>query len=167
MSDHFKLTRAARGFLMAGSILVLAGCFRTVPVSLDTLRPQEQLRVSLSPQAAAQVAEVVGSQSQRVNARLVAVGPTEVSLLVSSAYREPGVRSSNLYQQVRVSRSDLLSVERRELDRGKTALVAGGAAAVAIAVAVKALTGTAGGDTSSPPGGGADARIPLLRLGVW
>lgn len=141
--------------------LVLAGCYQSVPVSLDSVRPSERVRVSVSPQAAEALEEVVGVRQYSVSARLAGLEPDGVSLLVPSAFEVEGTRSRDLYQQVRLAPADVLGVQRLQLNRRRTTLLAATAAIATAAIAVQILSGETGSSPLSPGGGSAEVRLPF------
>ncbi|MQA89395.1 MAG: hypothetical protein GEU90_04050 [Gemmatimonas sp.] len=141
--------------------VLLAGCYRQVPVSLENVGPSSRVRVSLSPAATDAVMEVIGLRQSTVTARVADVGPTSVSLLLPSAHGDPISGRRNLFQEVYVDRDDILGVQRLEFSRGRTGLSAAAVAIGAIAVGVALFSGESGSSPEFPGGGSEEALIPL------
>lgn len=153
------------GIVVIGSIL-LSGCYTYSPATLQSLRPSENVRIHLTETGTARVAEVLNDSRQTLEGELVDVSPQGVSVLVVSALLQRGTRSEALVQELLVAPEEVAGVQRRELDRFRTGMVAAAGAAVVAASIVRSWAGQRRGTTGPPTGGGEEARrpIPLDRL---
>lgn len=159
----------ARGLQAAGlaAVLLFAGCYRLVPVSPESATPPMRVRAYLTPEATARMAPVLGEARAELDGRLVERTPQGIFLEVRAGEIQQGMASEVLTQRLLLAPADVVGLQRRELDRGRTALVAGAGAAVLGAVVYDMLTGESGG-TGRPPGGGGppEVRIPLLAFPI-
>lgn len=125
-----KRVTCAEFLLGAASLL---GCYRFQPATIEAVPRGSTVRAVLAPVASERLRERHGIEGRTLSGTVMATNGETVSLWVASGPppREFGARP--LYQQVDVARADVLRVDMRELDRGKTTLAAlGGAAAVVI-----------------------------------
>jgi hypothetical protein len=161
MNGRSKTSRLAH--MVAATLLMLAlpACYQHVPVSLNYVQPSERVRISLSPSAAAELGDVVGIRQHAVSARLSSRSPTSVSLIVPSAYAMDGTSRRDLYQQVHLAPGDVLSVQRVQLNRGRTGMLAASAALATVAIAMKIFGGESGGGPLEPGGPSAEALHPF------
>ncbi len=145
---------------------LLTACYTYAPIEPVSARPGTNVRARVSGAAAAQLAPLLGTSDARLLAgrllhnradTLVVEVPTVMQTYI-------GGSPERLHQRVSIPRADLLELETRRLDRFRTAALAGTVAIIVGAIAVKALENDPG--TGGPPrdGGGAEARIPLVRL---
>ncbi|HWP36042.1 MAG TPA: hypothetical protein VNL18_00670 [Gemmatimonadales bacterium] len=141
------------------------GCYRYEPVTLDAVPQGATIRAVLSPAASAALMERQGISSGRhLEGTVLEDHGATLSLWVASVPASREFGSGVLYQQVDVLKSDVLRVDLRELDRGKTTFLAvGGAAAVAV-VARAALSGGTGESNSG--GGGVPPESRRTRLPI-
>src|SRR5690606_17225444 len=97
--------------------------------------------------------------------RLVETSGRSFYLEVTSAQVQQGMRTETLSQRLLLAPEDIVSLQRRELDRTRTYLMVGAGAAAVGALIYAAISGEAGGTTGRPPtGGGTEAVIPLLPV---
>ena len=161
-----RLRSTARLFLLvlAFGAPLLSGCFVYVPADPATVPPGDDVRLFVSRVGMAQLpVELVGNGTYligRFDGRIA----DSLRVRVPVAARQVGFMTQDLRQEVRVPTGEVVQFERRELSRGRTALLVagtvGGGAAIAALIS-GSLTG--GGD----PGPGEDlARIPLLSIPV-
>lgn len=155
--------------LAAGvSCLLLAGCYSYTPVDLDSVQPPQRVRAFLSPAGATRVEPLLNESRQVLTGELVEIDSDSVSLDVPSGYIERGMRTERLTQRLLFPRTELLGLQRRELDRVRTAGIVSAAAAAVGLVIYRVLTDESGGTTTPPPGGGPpEARIPIFRIPAW
>ena len=145
--------------------VLLAGCYTYAPVQPNSLQPGMGVRARISATAAEQVAPLLGVSDARVlTGKLIdnASGTmiVEVPTMVPA---RAGASAQSLYQRISIAPGQLVELESRQLDRGKTAIVVGAAAIIVGSGAYAAMKGGPGLDR--PPGGSStDARVPLLRL---
>jgi hypothetical protein len=152
----------ARFFLLA--VPLLAGCFVYVPADPATIPAGEEIRIFVSRVGMAQLPIEVASNGTYLNGRFEGRIADSVRVRVPVATRQVGFMTQDLRQEVRVPAGEVVQFERRELSRGRTALlVAGGVAGGAAVVALISGSITGGDD----PGPGDDlSRIPLLSIPV-
>lgn len=145
---------------------VLSGCYTYVPVRPETATAPMRVRAHLSPEGTARVTPVIGARAQ-LDGRLVETTPEGLYLEVPSAVVRDGMRTETLTQRLLVPREEVVSLQRRQLDRTRTYLFAGVGGLAAAALVYDALTGDSGGSQGGGPGsGGIEARLPLLVFPV-
>lgn len=138
-----------------------SGCYRHVAVPLESVTPSERVRVSVSPDAAGKLEEALGVRPGSVTARITGRSPEEVSLLVPSARGRVDRGTHDLFQQVRLAPADVVFVQRFQLDRGRTGLLAAGAAVLTLAAVAGIFSGDAGGTPALPSTPSAEIRSPF------
>src|SRR5690242_20901949 len=123
------------------------------------------VRARISAAAAEQVAPLLGVSDARIlTGKLVdnASGTmiVEVPTMVPA---RAGALAQSLSQRISITPGQLVELESRQLDRGKTAIVVGAVVVIGGSAAIAAFKGGPGLDR--PPGGSStDAKLPLLRL---
>lgn len=146
-------------------ILGLGGCYTLVPATVPGLTPGDQVRVevggTLSPELRMFVGE--GGSGGALSGTVDHRDADGLLLLLPSAYRPQGFHVETLHQRVRVPGINLLAVERRELDRGRTVLVVGAVGVVVGAIAWQAVSSRSGGNTAPTPDPG-PAQAPRLQV---
>ena len=147
--------------------LLLSGCFRYVPTPVDVAPPGDDVRLLVTRQGAndlAQVTEVEG-QVPMVRGTLLEREGANMLLRVPVGQRRDGFHTVSLDQTIRIPVSEILQVERRELDVPKTGfLVAGaiGGSAFIIFSIMNAFGESDGPDTGGPE----ESRIPLPFISI-
>lgn len=146
------------------------GCFRYVPVDAASVRPEEEVRVQVAPSAGGRVAQERGTYTTTLEGLLTLRGPDSLSLSLPlmSGGRES---ADGLRQTFFLGRGEIVSVERRQVDKAKTAVVTIGALVAAgafvTALSKGTLTPEPGDDGSGPitvsrsPRPGISFRIPI------
>lgn len=142
------------------------GCYRYQPATLDAVPQGATVRAVLSPAASEQLRVRHGINSgHHLDGTILVDHGAAVSLWVASGPVSRQFGGGVLYQQVDVLKSDILRVDLRELDRGKTTFVAISGAAV-VAVVARAViaggTGESNGGTGGPPPESRRSRLPIL-----
>jgi len=153
---------------LALSTLLSTGCFRYVPVTLETAPQGQDVRVLVTRQGAAELREIIDVPGEvpSLTGRLEALEGRDVLLRVPVGQRQAGFHTVSLDQTIRVPAGEILLIERREFDRGRTALLVGGAVAASTFIIVSIMQAF-GGDTSDPGDPGApESRIPLPFFSV-
>ena len=144
---------------------LLAGCYSLVEIDPSTVRPPERVRANVSVAGAVRVAEVLGSPRRALDGQLVERTPDGFYILLPTAVVQSGAGLQALNQRLLVLHEDLVSLQRRELDRTRTGLVALAGAGLVGTVLAVSLAGRSGSSRTGEPGDGpADARIPFLRI---
>jgi hypothetical protein len=141
--------------LLAGAVLVagpflLAACYTYVPVVGETPSPGEQVRVQLSQDQAVRLSERTGHTIRRLEGRVFRAEPDSLTLDVGWGAVYAGTMFEGRRDTLSFHRGDLLEVDRRELSRGRTALVSAGFVALVTTI-VLGITG--GADTGEPGNG--------------
>lgn len=144
----------------------MAGCYTYVPVNADAVSPGETVRARLTLRAREQVG-ARAAQDGELEGKLLERQDRSLTLFVPAARRQRGFFSEELHERVHLDRSDVIELERRQLDRPKTYVLSGVAAAVVLGIAIETLTGKTGGNTidRTDPGPSA-AVIPLFTFGI-
>jgi hypothetical protein len=160
-----KHMKATAGVLMLITA-ILPGCYRYVPVTVESVSPSETVR--------ARVASGAGSdgtarpqEPRTLEGELLARDDAGFTLFVPAAVRQQGFFTENLRERVRVSSADVIGIERRELDRARTFVLLGAGTAAVVALVIETLSGETGGNTiDRTPPGPAPVRVPVFSLRV-
>jgi hypothetical protein len=124
-----------RAAAVLAAALVCSGCFTYVPAPLDTVPPGGEVRVHLTREGvAADLARVAGEESPSVDGTLVRGDRDQLVVRVPVAIQATGILTRSLGQDVTIPATRISQLERRQLNRPRTALalVGGGAALVAV-----------------------------------
>src|SRR3954470_20049590 len=122
-------------------MLLLAGCYTYAPVQPAAVAPGTGVRARVSASAAEKIAPLLGSSDARLlagtlidnsSAGLIVEVPTMVVAGIAGA-------SQTLNQRVSIAPGELLELETRKLDRGRTTLMVGIVTAIAGSAALAAL----------------------------
>ena len=145
--------RSSRAAVLALSgAAVLVGCYQYVPASFDAMPIGARVRAQLSSEAEVAFRDSLGIDARVVQGTLVDREPQRVLLEVRTASGARAFGERSLYLRVAVTPQDVLRVESRELNRGKTSALAVALAGVAAFVILE-LTGRNRPGTPPPPGG--------------
>jgi hypothetical protein len=144
------------------AILTLsAACYRYTPASVDAVPPDTDVRARLSAAEADRLSEYMPAESRVLEGKVLERNGDSILLLVPVLSELRGNRVQTLHQRLEVSRSGIVDLELRQLDRGKTGLImAGGVAAVAAVVVNSVILG-ASSDRDRPGNGGSELVIRL------
>ncbi len=145
---------------MLASALLAAGCYRYVPVELETVPAGEGVRMYLTRTGMAAITELPMEAGPIVTGTLVSQDNGDVLLRVPIATRQQGFHIRSIGQDVRIPTGDIIQVERRQLDRLGTGLLIGGTGAVAALVMTLILDSRSDvvNDDSPVP----ELRVPLF-----
>lgn len=145
-------------------LLSLSGCYTYAPIQPSSIPPGASVRARVSATAAERIAPLIGVGDARLLTGRFA-GPDATGYLVevpTTTQVGPAGSLQSLAQRISIPRGDLLEIETRTLNRGRTAAVVGAAAVIGVATAINVLRGERGSDR--PPGGtSTDTRIPVVR----
>lgn len=148
----------------AGILLLCAcsaGCYRYEVATLDRLAPETDVRARVSSDAAERLRAEIGGEGRVVEGRFLGLDGDRMLVEVPAVRELRGMRVETMHQRVDLAPADILEIEVKALDRGRTYLVVGaGVAALAAVVIAQIIPG--GG--SRPPEGGdppAELRAPL------
>jgi hypothetical protein len=134
---------------------LLTGCYTYASVEPGAIRAGTSVRARVSATAADRLAPLLGTtDARRITGTVIDNGVDTIIVEVPTIARaEMGGSSGRpLHQRVSISRSELLEIETRTLDRFRTGALAGSAAIIVGAVVINAIKGDPG--TEGPPGGG-------------
>ena len=157
---------ACARLLVTAAAATQLGCYTYVPATLETVPVGARVRALITP-AAEQRLQPFGVSGTLLVGDVQSRDGDQVSLLVPSVPMGSAYGSRALYQQVVVASSDILRVDLRRLDRFRTGVAVGVAAAAVGAVAFSALGGWSGGSNGDGGGGPAESvRGWALRIPV-
>jgi hypothetical protein len=132
---------------------LFAGCYTYVPVDVGMVSPGMEIRARIAAQAAAKLADTLGlSDTRLLPGTLVSQHDGGITLSVQIA--PPGTTGAlnGIFQQVSVSKPDLLELEMARLDKTRTALAVGiVAGGIIVATALLHGQGSGGGPASEQP----------------
>ena len=153
-----------RAFLMMALVVLLAGCYRNVPAPLGAVSLGSDVVVRLTAQGIQRVEESTGVRRGELIGQLLQRAE-EVTVSVPLILQS-GMRSRGLRQEISVNADEVVSVNMRELDRGRTAIIVGGLAVAVgtmiVATVVNIIGGSAG---AGRPQGGDGSQQPALLNG--
>jgi hypothetical protein len=143
-------------------------CYSYRTIHLEDVRPDLAIRLRVTPEATGHVARVLGYLTQDVEGTFVSLRQDTILLTVATPTAPESRTIQLLYQRLDIPVSQVIEVQERTLDRGRTyACVAAGVAGAA-GVAVWAFTGVFGGSTGETPPPVDNRLVPaplLLPLG--
>ena len=141
----------ARGWAACSAFLLLGACYRYTPTP-DAPVAAGDVRLHLSDAGAKSVAPVIGEGMTSVSGRVISASESDLVLIVSET-AGPDRRVSWAGERITLPRSSLASVERRTLDRWRTAGVGalGVGAAGAVALIINAMGSRGDGDGNGGP----------------
>lgn len=116
--------------LFLAAALVSTGCFTYVPVEPAAVRPNEEVRVRITEQAALRVAPQVGRFTSEIEAELTPASEDSLTLSVWVGRDYRGTAFENVHQTFAVGRNEVLEIRRRQLDKPKTFIMGAGVVAV-------------------------------------
>ena len=145
-------TRARLGALAATLGL---GCYHYVPAALDTVPLGTEVRALMSTEREVALRDSLGVNLHPLHGTLVEREEGRVLLAVRTAVGSPAFGSQPLYQHIGLTPQDVLRVDVRRLQRGKTTTLALAVASVATLVTLRLLgklnPGSPGGGGGGPP----------------
>jgi len=150
--------------LVFAVIVATTGCYRYVPVDVAAVTAGTDVRARVKASAAEQLGPSLGLSDARVlSGPVVGLTPDGMTLRVASVPAGTLTAPEGLFQEILINRSDLIELESRRLDEGRTrlAVVAGLAGAAALAATI--LRGRSSGESAvnEPP-----ANFTLLHFRV-
>lgn len=152
-----------RGFVVT-LLPFAAACYRYAPVDTHALQPGMSVRARVTGATAEQIEPLLGmSDARLLNGRIITADADALIVEVPAVYRaEIGSSIQTLHQRVTIPRSGLLEMETRTLDRFKTTIVAGAAAAVLGAYILKSTVLDPGKEGLPPGGGGPELTVRIF-----
>lgn len=142
---------------------LLAACYRYAPADQGLLQPGTDVRARITAAAAEQIEPLLGTTDARVLTGVVVNAGADTLLVEvpTAARSNVGNQVVTLKQRVSVPRTSIIEIETRELDKMRTGMIVGPAAAIAVALLLKTVYGEPG-DARTPPGG----ELPEFRAGL-
>jgi hypothetical protein len=134
--------------------VLVAGCYTYSTIDLASATPGMDVRARVSAATAAQLGPSLGMTDARLLSGPVVHKEAEaLTIKVPSAPVGTIGAQEGLFQQILISRGDLLELESRQLDRTRTGVMIGAAFVGAAAIAITALHGHSSGDAAvtEPP----------------
>lgn len=161
-------TAGLRSLATAG-ICALSGCYSYVPVDLEAVRPGEDVRVTITREAAERMEPALPGDRTTLEGEVVQAEPGSLWVSVATGRRQSGFQFERMGQTVIFDWDETLEVELRTLEKQRTATAIGAAVVAVGAITWTALSGKTGGKSGPGPGDGpADDpflwTISLLRL---
>lgn len=149
MSDAATAARTRRRVLASVLLATVptSGCYRYVPAAGAPPAPGRTVRVSLTPAAQGSLAPMIGTGVVALEGDVVGATPDGLTLRVARLLTGARVPVAWTGGPVAVPTGAVATLERRELSRGRTALLVGGVALGAL------LLGAAVGSAASDGGG--------------
>jgi hypothetical protein len=152
----------SRGFTALLLVTFVTGCFRYVPTELAAVPDGRDVRVYLTRQGLAALDELPLESGPVVRGRLMHQYNGDVTLRVPVAMRQTGFHLNSIGQDVLIPTSDIVQIERRELDKFGTVLLIGGAAAVTAFIMTLILDSHSETVIDPPPT--EEIRVPFFTL---
>lgn len=141
---------------MPALLLLLPACYRYTPTTVDELAAGQSVRARISAREAERNREILNTNDRLLEGIVLQKDAGSVLLEVPAMTRHAGSRVETFNQRLQISRSDLLEVEMKRLDRPRTYALIGIAAIVGGKLAIDALKGRFGSETPPNPPGPAD-----------
>lgn len=161
------MKRISVSWLVLGSLVITTGCYKYVPVELDSVPLGTSVKAHLNSEGRMSLEERALMDTETIRGTLVQRDNGQVYFSVRSSSGSSQLGSDlNLRQTIDVPTRHIISVEERQLDKLMTGIAVGGIAAASITVVYLALRGEPSSKTIFPPGpeervsGG----VTLLRL---
>ena len=137
--------------LGSSAIALVVACYRYVPASLAVVPSGSAVRATLSTEAQLALRDSLGLGRQTVQGTLVERDGDRLLLAVRTDAAGWRAGAPALYQRIAVTPRDVLQVEVKRLQRGRTA---GLFAVLAAAATISVIELTRRGNPGTPPGGG-------------
>jgi len=141
----------SRAVLVATGAALTLGCYAYVPAKVDVVPVGAEVRALLSADAELAFRDSLGVELRPLHGTLVDRQNDRLLLSVRTGVGSRTLGSQPLYQRIGVTPRDVVRVDIRRLQRGKTVAVA---LAIAGAVAFLAIEGIRVLRPGSPGGGG-------------
>ncbi len=145
--------------------ILFAACFQYLPVPIGSVPLGKELRVNLTQTGHAHLRDSIGDQFPQLRSRFEGslIALDDRRLIVGVAVPTQG-SGRELQQRIAVPRSDILSIERKTLDRKQTGIIALGASVAVAILTYHWISGEFGGTTNPIPAPGPGETI-LLPIG--
>jgi hypothetical protein len=141
-----------------------AGCFVYVPVELGQLPQEAPVRVRVTPAAALRLVQTGAAQFDQPNDPTLwgslVLGPGDRLAIRVPLVAAPGGAGSDIFQELVLSRDEILQVAGRRLSSTRSVLAATAAVGLGAATFVLIVNGSTGEPRLPGPGGPNDVRLP-------
>lgn len=156
------MSRALRAIAQC---VLLSGCYTYAPLDSAGATPGSSVRARLSAPAAARIAPSLGNGDARVLAGLVVDARTDaLTLEVPTVPAGTATAQQGLFQRVSIPRGDIVEIERRTLDRHRTAIVVGAAITGAGIITAAIIHGQSSGSNAPTEPAPNFLRLPVATL---
>jgi hypothetical protein len=146
-----------------------AGCYTYAPIELAAVTPGMEVRARVSAATAAQLGPSLSmSDARLLTGAVVDTQSDGLTLKVPSARMGiVGATQDELFQQILITRSDLLELESKRLDNGRTRLAVAAGVVGAAALTAGILHGrSSGAPAVTEPPANFNLRIAGVRVGL-
>jgi len=141
-------------FTFAAAVAGTTGCYTYTPIELTSVTPGTDVRARIRATTAEQLGPSLAMSDARVlSGSVVDLTADGMTLKVESVRAGTNGAPEGLFQQILISRADLLELESRQLDRSRTRLAAAAGVTGAALLAVTMLRGRSSGESAvtEPP----------------
>ncbi|MEX2466463.1 MAG: hypothetical protein WD995_06105 [Gemmatimonadota bacterium] len=154
-----------RSLALCAGLLMAPGCYSYVPTDMAVVPPGEHVQLLVTREGSQEVAAVMDSNELRPSIRGQFVGREAESLLLRiPVSRDLEGMRPEIGQVVRIPEGEVLTVDRREFSKGKTAALLGGVAAAGAFLLVNIFDVFS--DADPRDGGDPDLFIGLFRIPI-
>jgi hypothetical protein len=143
--------------------LLTAGCHAHTPLPLSQVTPGEQVRMRISQEQARALEHLLLRERQVLDGTVVEIAPQLLIEVFVATHLQGGSRQ-DLRQRIALEPSEVLGVERRELDKFRTGLAITAGSAILAGSIVMALTRESGGDTRGSEPAPGELRGPTVHI---
>lgn len=148
-----------RSVALVTLLLLSTGCYRYVAQRPGSIPPGSDVRVHLSSEGVQRLGEAYGTASGTLEGRLESwAEDVKVTVPVQPA---PGMLDRGLRNQIIIRQADIVGVDLRQRDRGRTIALSAGLGGVAAVTAVALFGGVFGGSQNEEEPLPEDVRIPF------
>lgn len=155
-SRRASSSRAVPFVVLLPALMTLPACYAYVPLDPSAVAPGEEVRLVVSYETLRSSSPLAPLRSESVEGRFVNAGDDSlgVSVWIGRAYR--GTPFETVYETFTVPRRDVVRIERRQLSKWRTGLVA-----LAAVVGIGVLADRVGLiESSNPPNDGGNPPGP-------
>ena len=161
-------------FAAALVLFATTGCFNYVPAEIGAVPPGESVRLYLTRAGVDAINEAGNEDALNtlfepvLSGEFVRRTDADFYVRIPTVRRQVGFHSSQLGQDIRVPAGEIVQIERQELSKAKTGLLAGGATAALTAIVVFILNDARQPDAVVQPVDPVEdrrRRVIILRLG--
>ncbi len=129
------------------ALLVLVGCYQTVPLGDVLPAPGQEIIVELTASGGARLAQYLGPRAQAISGVTMSAQSDSLGISVKQVVRDNGEEQFWRGEEIMIARSDISRVSERRLSRSKSSF-----AATLLAVGAYAIHRAFGGASSAEGG---------------